>query len=999
MTPAAKHSRIITMKPSSTLHHIPAGEDFAAALVRGFMARITSAEDMADSLLLLPNRRLAKSVRLAFLRHSDGQALVLPRMLPIGDVEEDAIELAAAGWDSGDLPPVIGGLERQLHLARQLASADLPMADTMALARSLADFLDSAQANQCDFGKLADLADGDHAVHWQKILNLLDLMGQWWPMKLEELGKSDPVIWRDAAIAARAKAWTATPPRGLVVIAGSTGSVAATRQLMEAVLGLERGHVVLPGVDLGMDEEDWQGLAKADATSICHPQFQLMQLLTYLDEDRAALEHWCRPTDDAAERPRASLLREAMRPAGQTGRWQTIPDRDAVTRKGLAGLRRIDCHDQREEAEVIALAMREALETPDRTAALVTADRQLAETVAATLSRWGIDVTDSAGTRLVDTSPAQFIRLVADAWLNDLRPVSLLGLLQHRLAAAGMARAEFRRLVRRMDRHLLRGGNRYQRLDDLLRLARQEREVDIAAMLENHLIPMLAPLEEFRRDHRASLADLADLLGRVAENLAATPEEPLAIWQGQEGTRVARFLEQLAAHGKMIALTAAEWPAVLTVLLSGEVIYPDRGDHPRLAILGLVEARMQHADLIILGGMNEGTAPPQTPPDPWMSNAMRQEFGLPPAHWRVGLAAHDAWMAMSAPDVLITRAERQEGAPTEISRWLRRIEAVLKVAHIDWPQETHLRQLARQMNRSGDTIQPVPEPAPRLAAADRPRQFSATGLDTLRRDPYAVYARRVLGLSALDPLEEPPSAADRGTAIHNALRDFIKEFPAGALPEDALDRLHAHGRKAFAPFDDDPWVAAFWWPQFEAVADWFINLENSRRDGITFSHAEIEGEMTVPGVMADFTLMARADRIDLLAEGSLRVIDYKTGNPPSRTAVTEARALQLRVEAVLAAAGAFSDVAAGHEINSLEYWKLSGKRSAPGEIKSASPDTKKGPAADDMSPIADLLCHFDDDAAEWRSEVDEKDQLNKFSDYRHLARIDEWRVLAGDEEE
>ena len=999
MTPAPKHSRIISMKPSSTLYHIPAGEDFAAALVRGFMARVTSAEDMADSLLLLPNRRLAKAVRLAFLRHSGGEALVLPRMLPIGDVEEDAIELAAAGWDSGDLPPVIGGLERQLHLARQLSAVQMPMADTMALARSLADFLDTAQANQCDFGKLADLAGGDHAEHWQKILNLLDLMGQWWPMKLEQLGKSDPVIWRDAAIAARAKAWTASPPRGLVVIAGSTGSVAATRQLMQAVLGLERGHVVLPGVDLGMDEEDWQGLASADATSICHPQFQLMQLLKHLEADRDAVAPWCVSTDATAEMPRASLLREAMRPAGQTGRWQTIPDRDAVTRKGLAGFRRIDCHDRREEAEVIALAMREALETPERTAALVTADRLLAETVAATLNRWGIDVADSAGTRLIDTSPAQFIRLVAEAWLNDLRPVSLLGLLQHRLAAAGMVRADFRRLVRRLDRQLLRGRNRYHRLDDLCRLARREGEDEIALMLEDHLIPILAPLEGFRRDHRASLADLADLLGRVAENLAATPEEPLAIWQGQEGTRVARFLEQLAAHGKMIALTAAEWPAVLAVLLSGEVIYPDGGDHPRLAILGLVEARMQHADLIILGGMNEGTAPPQTPPDPWMSNAMRQEFGLPPAHWRVGLAAHDAWMAMSAPDVLITRAERQEGAPTEISRWLRRIEAVLKVAHIDWPQETQLRQLARQMNRSSDTIQPVPAPAPRLVAADRPRQFSATLLDTLRRDPYAVYARKVLGLSALDPLEELPSAADRGTAIHEALRDFIMAFPAGALPEDAFDQLLAHGRKAFAPFDDDPWVAAFWWPQFEAVASWFINLENSRRAAITSSHAETEGEMTVPGVTADFTLTARADRIDLLADGSLRVIDYKTGAPPTRAAVTESRALQLRVEAVLAAAGAFPVVAAGHDVSSLEYWRLSGKLTAPGEIKLVTPDTRKGAAADDQNPIADLLCRFDADDAEWRSEVDAKDPLNKYSDYRHLARRDEWQVLAGDEEE
>ena len=234
-----------------------------------------------------------------------------------------------------------------------------------------------------------------------------------------------------------------------------------------------------------------------------------------------------------------------------------------------------------------------------------------------------------------------------------------------------------------------------------------------------------------------------------------------------------------ATSGRDVFLAASEWPAVLAVLLSGEVIYPDRVDHPRLAILGLVEARMQHADLIILGGMNEGTAPPQTPPDPWMSNAMRVAFGLPPAHWRVGLAAHDAYMAMAARDVLITRAVRVDGAPAEISRWLRRIEAVLKVARLEWPQETRYRQMARQMKEVDGPITAITPPAPRLTAAQRPRQYSATGLDTLRRDPYAIYARRVLALTALDRLEEPPSAADRGTAVHAALRDMITANPSG----------------------------------------------------------------------------------------------------------------------------------------------------------------------------------------------------------------------------
>jgi ATP-dependent helicase/nuclease subunit B len=1002
MTPAPKHSKIEVMTAKDKIiHHIPAGHDFASTLVRGFMARVSSPEDMTDSLLLLPNRRLAQSVQMTFLRYSEGKALVLPRMLPIGDIEEDAIELAEAGWDSGDLPPVIAPLERQLHLARQLhrVSPDIAMADALALARALAEFLDSAQANGCDFSCLADLADGDHAAHWQKILTLLDLLGQWWPEQLKVLGKSDPVIWRDAAIHARAEVWQKSPPRGVVVIAGSTGSVAATRDLMKAVIGLERGHVVLPGIDTAMINEDWQALdATDDPTAICHPQYQLFRLLTELGLDRDMLRPWSDIDDTETETPRLSMLREAMRPAGQTGRWQTIPDRDAISATSLEGFRRIDCHDGREEAEVIALAMREILETPKKTAALVTADRVLAKNVSATLARWDITVADSAGTKLVDTSAGQFIRLIADAWTDGFRPIKLLGLLQHRLATAGMSRSQFRKLVRKLDRRLMRGRTPYDTLSSLVTLAKKEGQKDLMVMLVDHLLPAFAPLEDLGLSHRISLADLANMLGEVAENLAATPENPIAMWQGQDGMRVARFLEQLAGHGKEVFLSAAECPAVLTVLLSGEVIYPDRVGHPRLAILGLVEARMQHADLIILGGMNEGTAPPRTPPDPWMSNAMRESFGLPPANWRVGLSAHDAFMVMSAKDVLITRAMRVDGAPTEISRWLRRIEAVVGVARLTWPQETRYRQLARLTKEVKGNVTPVAPPAPRLQVKSRPRDYSATGLDTLLRDPYAIYAQKVLRLYALDGLEESPSAADRGTAVHAALRDLIKDYPSGRLPETALDKLIAYGESAFADFSTDPWVRAFWWPRFETLAHRFIAEENLRRGEISTSFAEVEGEMEIEGLTGPFTLRARADRIDLLSSGGIRVIDYKTGRIPSKAAVTESRALQLRVEAVLAAQGGFGEIDAEQQITTLEYWKVGGRETAPMEPVNVTPDTSRGYAAGDVTPLINLFNKYDHDEAEWRSEITDH-PLNRYSDYHHLARVDEWRVqMQGDDE-
>src|SRR5262249_21326529 len=89
--------------------------------------------------------------------------------------------------------------------------------------------------------------------------------------------------------------------------------------------------------------------------------------------------------------------------------------------------------DRAEEARAIALAMRETLEQPDRTAALVTPDRGLARRVAAELGRWRIAVDDSAGLPVLETLPARFVRLLLETAQSDFAPIPLLGLLKHPL--------------------------------------------------------------------------------------------------------------------------------------------------------------------------------------------------------------------------------------------------------------------------------------------------------------------------------------------------------------------------------------------------------------------------------------------------------------------------------------------------------------------------------------------------------------------------------------
>ena len=969
------------MKPPNTaqidghIFHIPQGRPFAEDLARGVMAEAKSPEDMADSIIMLPNRRLSVEVRNAFLRLANGEAQLLPRMMSIGDVDEDASELVMACWDVDDLPPIIDGLERQLYLSRLIssffaqpesfkASADFGMAEVMSLARALADFLDQMHTADCDPSQLADLTNGEHAHHWNLILKFLHVVTDQWPDALDnKIRKSDPVVWRNAAIAARAEAWQLYPPKGMVIIAGSSGSVPATQTLMRSVLSLDRGYVVLPGLDLGLSDDDWQDLVKDDdALMVSHPQYPLSQLINNLGVNRHHVATWHGTTlspnaYDAEATGRQALLREAMRPAAQAGQWRSIPERQHIRPSSLEGMLRVDCYDRREEAEVIALAMREVLEVPAKTAVLITADQRLSRMVSGELKRWGVQVNSSAGQRLVDTPPAQFLRLIIDAWVADFAPVPLLAMARHRLAAGGMDKDDFRRQLRMLERQILRGRRVEGGLEGLEKVARAA-SAPLGDFVRNHLIQPLTPLLELNGRIGLNLADLADAHGRAAEAFSATPMDKLAPWQGQDGVRLGKFLHKLGLYGDMIELSPDAYPNVLNVLLAGEVIYPDEVGHPRLAILGSVEARMHTADLTILGGMNEGMAPPQTAADPWMNNAMRRDFGLPHGHWRIGHAAHDAVMAMARPEVLITRARRDDGSPTEPSRWLRRLDAVLDVAGLSWPDQHRLPQLAAKLNEFSGAITPVVRPNPKPPISSRPRQFSATQLDNLLRDPYAIYARNIINLKALKPLDEALGPADRGNLVHHALKRFIKAYPSGALPADAYDQLIKAGKLEFAPYMDQPKVETFWWPRFEDIARWFVDHEGERRNTLKTSYAEIRGMVTIGNPNGDFTLTARADRIDQHDNDRFEIIDYKTGQPPTKAEVVGGRALQLLVEAVLTAQGGFPDIDANEaEIETIAYWRLTGKRGDPAEVKNVTPD--QGFVDDAMLGFANLLESFD----------------------------------------
>lgn len=1008
----------------SRIHTIPGDQSFADALAAGLWHRAArDPESLSNSIVLVPHRRAVRVLADAFLRLGEGRAMLLPEIRAVGDVDDEepfgAGSVALEAETGADCPPAISELRRQLLLTRlvmrYLASTaaagapDTASPDQAArLARELARLLDQMQTEGVAFDALAGLVPDEHAGHWRQTLDFLTIVTEFWPRLLEEEGAVDPAVRRDRMLGDLTERWGKHPPGRPITIAGSTGSVPATARLMAVVAGLGNGAVVLPGLDLELDEKSW----RAAASDSAHPQHALANLLRRLKIERDTVTTWdagAAYRGDPAMRARTRLLREAMRPAETTGGWRGLTSAD-IDPDDLTGLSLIECAGVQEEAGVIALAMREALETDGRTCALITPDRALARRVKSELRRWEIEVDDSAGMPLADTPAMAFWRLTGAMVAGGLTPVPLLAALKHPLARGGLAPGVFRRRTRLLERLVLRGPRPGPGFDGLLSALESEardeetlRRKRITARECRALIDWLETLApEFRAFEAAIVSrsiTLQDLLlahNGLAERLAAVDtgsesrEDFPSIWAGDDGEEAAGFLADLFSVARdWPAMNGGDYIALLDALLDDKDFRPRRRAHPRLAILGPLEGRLQAYDRVLLGGLNEGTWPPETTADPWLNRPMRSTLGLPLPEVRIGQSAHDFVQACGAEEVMITRSQRVGGAPTVPSRWLLRIQSVLdalgasdklRAGDPDAPWLGWREGLDAALN---PTKLKAPRPTPPVSA--RPKSFSVTQIETWQRNPYAIYARRVLGLNVLDPLDGEPGAADRGNLIHDALDGFIR---AGA-PDDhdaALAALLEHGRRVFETVIDRPAVWAFWWPRFERIAHWFIAAEAERAPSLATSHSEVRGEIELAGPNGLVKLTAIADRLDRRIDGGWTIIDYKTGRVPRRGDVDDGLAPQLPLEALILRRGGFADLSEG-EATSLDYWRLTGGEPA-GEMRAHDRDVAALVEAAEIGLLG-LIEAFGNEETPYLA-VPDPDLAPAFDDYAHLARIKEW---------
>ncbi|RWR33337.1 double-strand break repair protein AddB [Sinirhodobacter populi] len=960
---------------------LPIGVDFPRELVAGLIARMghEPPEAMARLRLYLNSGRMQRRVREEFDRHG---ARFLPRLGLISDL---------ARLPRPGVPSAVPALRRRLELARLVAGlvAKLPQfepgAGVFRLADSLADLLAEMQDEGVPPAALESLDIQDsHAVHWQASLNFIRIVAGYFTDEAEP----DAVGRLRRIVEGLAEDWAIAPTNDRIVIAGSTGSRGTTAAFMRAVAALPNGMIVLPGFDFDMPDFAWEALDAGRMPIEDHPQYRYRTLLRKLGTAPDRVGCW---TDTAPPAPaRNGLMSLALRPAPVTDQWMT----EGRVLRGLpdtcADLTLIEAPDERREALSLALILREAAEN-GRKAALITPNRMLTRRVSAALDRWGILPDDSAGAPLQLSAPGRLLRHVAKLRGQRLMIEPLLILLKQPLTATGCGmRGDHLRFSRELELHLRRNGPAFPdraALSDPKWTKGEELRCLwsdwVADLLERFPLAATAPLPDCIATH---LDLVARLVSGPGGSIGAS-----GLWQQEAGVACRQIMDDLAAeadHGGQYG--PADYADLLDTLFGAVQVRQAQAVHPDILILGTLEARVQTADLVLLAGLNEGSWPEAPAPDPWLSRRMRLDAGLLLPERQIGLSAHDFQQAAGAAQVVLSRSQRAEGAETVPSRWLNRLVNLLGgLKEGDGPQalaDMRARgkawvDMAIALEQPRNRVPPEGRPSPRPPAQARPRELPVTTIRTLIRDPYAVYARRILRLRPLDPLRPEPDPRLRGEVLHEIVETFLRDRPATETLPEAEARLLAIARRILDARIQWPSAQAIWYARIRRIAARFVADEAARlAAGIP---VVIEQQGKVALTASAFTLSAKPDRIDILPDGSAHVYDYKSGKPP-----TDAEVLhfdkQLLLEAAMIGKGAFDRIGP-RRVGAMTYIRLGGE----GETRDLPMDQADIDVT--WAKFERLIARYLDPRTGYTARRALQSVRDR-SDYDHLSRFGEWEM-------
>ena len=463
------------------------------------------------------------------------------------------------------------------------------------------------------------------------------------------------------------------------------------------------------------------------------------------------------------------------------------------------------------------------------------------------------------------------------------------------------------------------------------------------------------------------------------------------LWSGEEGEAFSNFISELNLSSEALGnINPIYYQKFLSSLLQEKNLIRKNIDHPRLKILSPIEARLLNYDIAILGGFSEGFWPPHTPNGPWLNKQMRKTLGLPSLEHRSGQTAHDICQALGAQQILISRSHKRNDEPCVPSRWWYRLQLVLdnweyKENSEDPSIFKHLVDWSNKIDKPKDQEYCSP-PKPKPSIENRPRSLSVTEIGTLVRNPYEIYVKHILKISPIEKIGVEPDHENFGIFLHQVLEKYISNHHKNTTSlEKRKEALLSLAEKILSLKPFPHWIKTLWLSRLKIISEWFLKKSLSKKVIEIFS--EVKGSYTTQTKEGEFTLIGRIDRLELLDQKTLKIIDYKTGTPPSEKNIRNGYEPQLTLLALITIYGNLENIyLQTKELSSIEYWHIHGKKEG-GEVKRIRMGMKE--IEEQHSLFKEFIEKYQNPNQSYFCQINDK-LISRFDKTEHLSRREEW---------
>jgi ATP-dependent helicase/nuclease subunit B len=952
-------------KQLTNIFNIQSSHNFLFTLSKWILQQYQDPFYLSNITLLLPSRRACREIKRHFLINAKNEAIILPRILAIGDVDYDQF------YSLDDVFIKNNKIDYQLRLIEEirdwnfktgLFGKKISTASLAEIADNLQMFLDQVEKEGLNLEKLFEIDDSNLASHKQQILQFLQYFGGVWQNILAKDGLLSAAKIRNLTIKNYKDNLEKNGSKYPIIVAGSTGSVTQTAELLKTISSLENGTLVLFGLDKNLDEKVWQQIDEN------HPQFMLKKLLDKIGiQKKDVIEIKDAKKDGDFVEKLCSL---AMLPAQFSDEWKVSEKHENIIRasqdkkylkdnnleNNRLGICLLEAENEFDEAKIISLLFRKTLAKKEKTAALISNDKNFIQLVKANLLAWQIEIDDSASSNLAECELVNYLFLISQFAYNandKFSVVDLLAILKHHLTVLDKEHLSV------LEKNIFRNIVKFNGFEDLLfKLQINNNLFGFVQKTADIFQPLI---NEFKKD-QIDFIKILKLHFDCFINMAKTTTDTDGIEEFLE------FYQELLATKNSFTLEPQSYNQILRHFLKNYQFRKSGQFHPRLHILSTIEARLMNYDLVIVAGLCEGEFPSKVSDD-WLGNKIRTEFGLESSAKQNGIAAYDFCNYLGNKEVILTYPTNKNNAPTIKSRFLLKLETVLEInGWQSWlkDSEQYLQLLNLDFYKQSNIQRSNPKPKHKL------ERFSATDISKWLKNPYYIYAKRILQLKSLKEIEQEASFAEFGNFIHKVLEEFIKNYPN--------INLQNYGRQIFSEYFPDQFSHLLWWSRFENIANWFEKQEIELRTKLKESFVEVEAQ----AIINDVILTTKVDRVNFYLDGSFEIIDYKTGTLPTTKDVKSGLEPQLAVEAIILSNGEIKNYSQLkiNQIANLQYQNLKGKNQ--NEVKDYPPENLVKAASEGITKLIDIF-----NKQNFGYICCPNIDLYKEDDYWHLARIGE----------